>query len=549
MTETLNYLPMATAENLAGAAKILCLHAVEAYLLLGIFGVSRAEDLSVGAPAETMVRTSGGAQTYWVEQLAEGLNFPSSMAWLPNGDILITERMGNLRVMHKGKLDPQPVPGTPPSYHSVYDGIRDIALDPDFKNNRLLYLYLSEGTFESRRAAVYQARLDRGGLANPRRIFLSSEAVGGASVSIVSRMTLLKDGTLLFGVAEDHAQARAQDLHSHMGKILRIHRDGSIPVDNPFINTPGALPEIWSYGHRIPMGFYQDPSTGELWEIEPGPRGGDELNLLKAGANYGWAKASWGFAYLNKGLEAPVQSGPGIEDPVYVWMPSVTPAGITRYVGGVFPPWDGDLFIGNLSGKALLRLKISDRQVVVQERMLHDLDERIRDVRLGPDGYLYLLTDHQNGRVLKLRSGYPAESDQARVARKLGQPMAIPGPGLPKGGEEQLALMQPGDFAQGRQEFLERCAGCHSISPSISGGELGPDLENVYDSFMGRKRGYEYSTSMSGRALIWDFATLNQFLAAPQHLAPGTKMTAPPVTDAQTRRNIIGFLKQQSSSH
>jgi glucose/arabinose dehydrogenase len=197
-------------------------------------------------------------------------------------------------------------------------------------------------------------------------------------------MILLSDKTLLFSVAEDHAQRRAQQLESQMGKILRINLDGSIPRNNPFVSTPGAAPEIWSYGHRVPTGLYEDLQTREIWETEPGPRGGDELNLIRPGANYGWAEVSWGFAYDGK-LEAPAQTAAGIEDPIAVWTPSHTPSGIARYRGPTYPSWSGDYFIGNLNGKALVRLRIRDRKVVLQERMLLDLNERIREVKVGPD--------------------------------------------------------------------------------------------------------------------------------------------------------------------
>lgn len=495
-----------------------------------------------------VARASPGSQTYWVEQVAENLNFPSSMAWLPDGDVLITERMGGLRILRRGTLDPKPLEGIPQIYRGIYDGLKDIALDPDFRTNRTLYLFLSEGTFEQHHAAVYRARFGAHGLEDATQLFRSSEGVGGAAITVTTRMVLLADRTLLLGVAEDHAQPRAQRLDSQMGKFLRINLDGSIPKDNPFVNTPGALAEIWSYGHRVPTGLYQDPQTGAIWEVEPGPRGGDELNVLKPGANYGWAQASWGFPYAGGGLEAPWQSGPGIEQPLQVWMPSITPSGLTRFRGKEYPLWDGDYFIGNLSGKAFMRLRIEGREVILQERMLMDLDERIRDVKTGPDNHIYMLTDNSNGRLLRLRSGQPRAAELGRVARKLEQRFSLVSiVGVPLGGDEKLADLTPADIAHGRQAFLERCAACHSVGAIVQGGQIGPDLKDLYGGLMGRKPGFDYSLAMAGGLVQWKFSALDLFLVEPSKLVPGTKMAAPPVTDSRMRQNIIGFLKQQSS--
>lgn len=505
--------------------------------------------LTIDVSADDMAaRLSAGNQEYWVEQIAEGLNFPSSLTWLPNGDLLIAEREGHLRAMRGGRLDPMPVSGTPPSYKSFYDGLKDIALDPDFSSTQRLFLFISEGSFEQHYAAVYRARYTAGGLKEVARIFRSKESVGGALVTITSRMMFLPDKTLLLGVTEDHAQSRAQRLDSQMGKILRIDRDGSIPQDNPFVNTPGALPEIWSYGHRVPLGLYWDAESGAIWEVESGPRGGDELNLLKPGANYGWAKTSWGFAYHNKGLEAPLQSAPGIEDPVLVWMPSVTPSGLTRCRGAVYPLWNGDYFLGRLNGKGLERLRIKEGRVVLQERMLLDLDERIRDIKLGPDRRLYLLTDNENGRVLRLQPGRPRAHQRRRIAHKLEQSFnPAQAAGSTPDGDEQIENLGPDDLAQGRQAFLERCAACHGVGTTIQGGNIGPDLAGVYGRLMGRAPGFDYSTVMAGGLIPWKFTRLDRFLANPGSVAPGTRMAAPPVTDAAMRRNIIGFLKQQST--
>lgn len=498
----------------------------------------------LAAGGEAVTRISDSNQLYWVEQVTEGLHFPSSMTWLPNGDMLITERMGGLRIVRRGRLDPKPISGTPSSYQSLFDGLKDVLLDPDYRVNRALYLLISEGTFDERHAAVYRARYGADGLEDVVRIFRAKDEVGGYAL-IISRMMFLADKTLLLAVTEERRE-RAQQLGSQRGKILRINRDGSIPKNNPFVNIPNALPEIWSYGHRVPLGLYQDSESGVIWEVEAGPRGGDELNVLRAGGNYGWAKASWGFAYGNRGLDAPFQSGPGIEDPILVWTPSVTPSGFTRYGGNVYPLWHGDYFVGHLSGKAIERLRIDGQKVVLQERLLMDLEERIRDVKVGPDQHLYVLTDHNNGRVLRLRPGQPTTGQVSRVAHKLEQGINTESAwDFPSKTEDELT-MESADPTKGGKEFLERCAACHSIGTTVRGGEIGPDLDGIYGSRMGRKVDFDYSPNMKDAPFTWNFSTLNRFLANPSRFVPGTRMVSPPVTNAEVRENIIGFLKQQS---
>lgn len=477
-----------------------------------------------------------GDQVYWVRQLAEGLRFPSSMAWLPNGDMLVTERMGGLRVIRQDKLEPNTVTGVPASFQSgPADGLKDILVDPDFATSQALYLLMSEGASENRHAAVYRAQYSNGTLKHVERIFRTKgEDSVLESGTVPSRMMLLADTTLLIGVAEDF-KLRAQQLDSHMGKILRINRDGSIPKDNPFVNVPGALPEIWSYGHRVVLGLYQEPQTAVVWEVESGPRGGDELNVLKPGSNYGWATASWGFKYNNTGSWASQQSGPGIEDPLLIWMPSVTPSGLTRYHGTTYPLWNGDYFIGHLTTKELERVRIEGRRVVLQERMLLHLEERIRDVKVGPDDHLYLLTDHQNGRLLRLEPGQPLADQLPLVAHKLETTWVAP--------DIDIEL---GDPRKGRLVFLSRCAACHSVTAVVRGGEIGPDLAGVFGRHAGSKPGFDYSKGLMNSGFTWRAALLDRFLADPNGTVPGTKMMVAPLTDKQERRDVIGFLNHYS---
>jgi glucose/arabinose dehydrogenase/cytochrome c2 len=503
--------------------------------VLGLMADARAEQ------SEIITRISDSGQRYWVEEITAGLTFPSSMTWLPNGDMLIAERTGNIRVLSKGKLNLAPLNGVPTSYqgptnYSPGAVLSDILLDVDFAANQSLYLVMSEGTTDAHHLAVFRARYTAAGLTDAMRIWRASNDVGGY-VYIGSRMIFLADKTLLVSVPES-AHDGAQQLSSYKGKIIRINRDGSIPKDNPFLNTPGALPEIWSYGHRIPLGLYLEYETGMVWEVESGPRGGDELNLLKARGNYGWARASWGFAYGNNGLEAPLQSGVGIEDPVLIWTPSVTPSGLTRARGHVYPRWDRDYFLGYLTSKALQRLRIEGRRVLVQERMLEDLEERIRDVRIGSDNHVYLLTDHENGRVLRLNPGSPRADKLARVARKLK-----PTPATLKI-EAAIDTAEDDNHLKGQQAFIERCAGCHRVGTVIAGERIGPDLAGVHGRGMGRRTDFAYSSNMADSPVLWSSTTLDLFLTDPGGFVPGTTMAAAPVTDPQTRRNIINFLKQ-----
>ena len=466
-------------------------------------------------------------QPFWVEELVGGLRNPASMAWLPDGGLLIAERNGGLRLYAHGRLS-EPLKGTPPSYQNLMNGLKEVVLDPAFASNSTLYILLSEGSYEAHHAAVYRARLAGDTLTEVTRIFRSKDEISGP-MQIAGRMILLQDGTLLIGVTDDNYHKQyTQLLSSDIGKLVRINRDGSIPADNPFVDQAGALPEIWSYGHRVPNGLFQDPTTGEIWEAEPGPKGGDELNLAMKGRNYGWPITTWGFDYTDTPA-GPHQTDPSMESAVVVWTPSGTPAGVTRYRGRAYPFWDGDYFIGMLSGKWLERIRLADGKPVLQQRLLTDLDERIRDVRVGPDGLLYVLTDHHRGRLLRLVPGVAPV--QARAAHKLDQP------------NEVTFELGYGDPVKGEVAFKEYCAACHRVGSKIAGGNVGPDLEHVYSRKAGSVPGFAYSQAMTQLPQEWDFISLNIYMANPQRYVPGTKMTAPPLEDREVRMNIAGFLK------
>ncbi|MET0658507.1 MAG: PQQ-dependent sugar dehydrogenase [Steroidobacteraceae bacterium] len=485
------------------------------------------------AASESGPSPASSGVVFWPEEVASGLKFPSAIVWLPDGDALVTERQGGLRILRADALLPAAVPGVPVSFQNGYNGFTDIALDPDFKTNQRIYLAISEGTMDAHHAAVYRARYAAGALSAVERIFRQkgeNESPGHTA----TRLQFLTDKTLLLGVAEDNQhKMMAQQLSSHMGKILRLNRDGSIPQNNPFVDTPGALPEIWSYGHRVLTGLFKDPKTDEIWEVEPGPRGGDELNLLKAGGNFGWAKATWGFDY-DGGLAGPAQSAPDVIDPVLIWMPAETPSGVMRYRGSVYPAWDGDFFVGLLSGKALERVRVQHGVVVLREKLLLELQERIRTATVSPDGYIYLLTDNEDGRILRLRPGAPKAAEMARIAHKPEQVWVSP--------EAQWEQLTPGDPIKGKQEFMGRCAGCHSAGTRVAGGKIGPDLAGIGHRKMGSEATFSYSEAMKSSPQTWNTFALSLFLANPDGYLPGTKMVAPPVRDTQVRRAIIGFL-------
>lgn len=482
-------------------------------------------------------------QSYWIEQVAAGLRFPSSITWLPGGDALILEREGSLRILRNGLLDPEPIHGVPAIFQNVFNGLKDMSLDPDYESNLRIYLLISEGSFEHHHAAVYRARYTSSGLEEVRCIFRSADDLAGIGPA-AGRLQFLADKTLLVAVPEDDShKPMAQRLDSDVGKIVRIDRDGAIPADNPFLMTPNARPEIWSYGHRVPTGLYQDPYDQAVWEVEPGPEGGDELNLLKPGGNFGWAQSSWGFDYAG-GLATPRELAMGIEQPVLIWMPwkppaSPTPSGITRYRGRTYPAWDGDFFVGFLAGKAVERLRIVNGDVLLQEKLLLNLEERIRDVKVGPDDHIYVLTDHPNGRLLRINPGTPSNHELKQVAGKLAQEWAPTS-------SPTYQRVAPGDPEKGKQDFMIRCAGCHSVAPTVQGGHIGPDLRGIIGRRAGSIPNFNYSAALSGSPQVWNIVALNIFMADPNRYAPGTAMSSPPVVEETMRRDILGFLLQAS---
>jgi len=339
-------------------------------------------------------------ETFRLVVLAEGLEHPWALALLPDGEILISERPGRLRLWRGGALQPEPLDGVPRVAATGQGGLLDIALDPDFASNRLVYFSYAGAGPGGAGTEVARARLGKGGIEDWTPILAVRPKSGGGR-HFGSRLVFGRDGLLYVTAGERGQRQRAQDLGDMAGSVLRIAPDGSVPADNPFVGQAGAAPEIYSYGHRNPQGLTRDPATGAIWAVEHGPRGGDELNRIEPGVNYGWPVITYGQEYSG-GQVGEGSAKPGMAQPVTYWVPSVSPSGLAFYDSDKFPNWRGSLFLGALSGQALIRLEMRDGKVAHEERLLRDFDERIRDVRQGPDGFLYLLTDSDEGLLLRL---------------------------------------------------------------------------------------------------------------------------------------------------
>ncbi|MFP5430599.1 MAG: PQQ-dependent sugar dehydrogenase [Gammaproteobacteria bacterium] len=343
-----------------------------------------------------------------VVTVATGLSFPWGMAFLPGGDMLVTERSGGLRrVGSDGTVSP-PLGGLPVARVRGQGGLLDIALDPGFADNRLVYLsYAEAGPGDTSGLAVARGalRADETALDNVQVIFRQHPKVDSDG-HFGGRMVFSKDGHLFITLGDrqrDRERDKAQQLDKHHGKIVRILPDGRIPADNPFVKTAGARPEIWSLGHRNPQGAALHPVTGELWASEHGPQGGDEINIVRRGRNYGWPVVTYGCEYVTCFSVGEGSKKPGMEAPITWWVPrSIAPSGLAFYTGNRHPAWTGQLFSGALAGQALWRLKLDGNRVIERQPLLTQLGERIRDVRQGPDGWLYLLTDSGRGRVLRV---------------------------------------------------------------------------------------------------------------------------------------------------
>lgn len=339
-----------------------------------------------------------------IETLATGLKFPWSMAFAPGGEILIVEKTGGLRIFRNGALLSDAVGGLPVDVMINADsGYHDIVLDPDFETTRRVFIAYAQGDDDANRLAVWRARLENDRLIGGEVIFRATPDKKGPSHP-GGRIAFLADKTFLISAGDGYDyRNEAQNLSSDLGKILRLDRDGRPPADNPFAGRADARPEIWSYGHRNSQGLTVDPETGIIWEHEHGPRGGDEINRLTPGANYGWPLTTNGIDYDGT-LVSERAHMEGVASPLLIWAPSIAPSGLTVYRGAEFPDWSGHFLAGGLVSKSLVRSQLDNdgRSIKEVERLLEDIGARIRDVRTGPDGFIYILTDEPEGRLLRL---------------------------------------------------------------------------------------------------------------------------------------------------
>lgn len=360
--------------------------------------------LALTAPAMAERSELGELQ---LTEVAAGLEHPWALVFLPEGQgYLISERPGRLRLLDaQGRLHP-PLGGVPAVFARGQGGLLDIALSPSFATDRLVYLSYAEADDEGQRAAtaVGRGRLkeDLSALEGFRVIFRQLPKLS-EGIHFGSRMAFGADGQLYVSLGENNQRATAQQLDKLQGKLVRLQPGGGVPADNPFVGREGVRPEIWSYGHRNPQGLALNPWSGRLWLHEHGPRGGDEINIPRAGRNYGWPKATHGINYSFLPIpEAEGATVAGTEPPHHVWEKSPAVSGMAFYSAERFPAWQHSLFIGALAGQALIRLQLQGDQVVHEERLLQDRGWRIRDVRQGPDGFLYLLTDAPDGKLVRL---------------------------------------------------------------------------------------------------------------------------------------------------
>jgi glucose/arabinose dehydrogenase len=369
-----------------------------------LIGAAMSVGGSIGATAQPLLTETTEKADIVVESVARGLNRPWGLAFLPDGRMLVTEKPGRLRIVTPdGKLS-QPLTGVPTVSAGGQGGLLDVALDPNFADNRLIYFTYAEQRGDGNATTAARARLnDAGtGLENLAIIFRQEPTYSGNN-HFGSRLAFAPDGTLFITTGERfNLRDKAQDLSTDLGKVIRVRPDGTVPPDNPFVGRSDARPEIWSYGHRNIQAAAINPTSRELWTVEHGARGGDEVNIPRKGLNYGWPIISYGVNYDGSKIGIGTKKD-GMEQPIFYWDPSIAPSGMAFYTGDKFPAWRGSLFVGALAGQHLNRLEISGDRVAKEERLLSGLRSRIRDVRQGPDGFLYLLTDQEEGRILRVR--------------------------------------------------------------------------------------------------------------------------------------------------
>lgn len=353
--------------------------------------------------------TNTSSQPWQTVPIIKNLEHPWSLTWLPDGSQLITERPGRLRIVRNGKLDPAPIAGVPPVLAAGQGGLMDVSLHPRFAQNRFIYLTYSHGTEQANRTRLARATFDSKGLRNLRVIF-EVDPVKPGTQHFGSRILWLPDNTMLIAIGDggnpplqlngDLIRKQAQNRRAHLGKIVRLNDDGSIPTNNPFATDKDAHPAIWSYGHRNIQGVTLDPTTKRVWATEHGSKGGDELNLVEAGKNYGWPIVTHSREYTG-GEISTQRSRPGMIDPKWVWTPAIAPSGLVMYRSNRVPAWQGNLFAGGLVSQDVRRIELDATGKVVDQQPI-PIGQRVRDVRQGPDGLLYILTDQQAGQLIRL---------------------------------------------------------------------------------------------------------------------------------------------------
>lgn len=341
------------------------------------------------------------AAEYRAEVVVEGLDAPWALAFLPNGDMLVTELSGQLRRISNGTLIGENIAGVPPVHYAGQGGLMDIVLHPDFAENRLLYLSLARGEPESNALRIVRARFTGTALENVETVF-EAAPVKDTSVHYGGRMAFLPDDTLLITVGDgfDYRE-EAQNLGNHFGTVVRIHDDGKVPSDNPFVDDDAAQPEIWSYGHRNAQSIEYDGATDTVFATEHGARGGDELNIVEAGKNYGWPVITWGVDYSGARI-SPYREYAGMEQPLVDWTPSIAPSAMTIYRGTQFPAWDGDILVTSLVFRNAVRVDMEGTKVAGSETLFGEFDARLRDIATGPDGAIYLLAEGESGRLIRI---------------------------------------------------------------------------------------------------------------------------------------------------
>jgi aldose sugar dehydrogenase len=341
--------------------------------------------------------------TIHVATVAEGLRYPWSLAFLPDGRMLVTEKFtGHLRIIRDGKLEAEPITNLPKVYPKAQGGLLEVALHPQFEKNGTIYLsYAKPGDFGAT-TALAMAHFDGKSVTDYRDIFVA-RAWSFDNGQYGGKIAFDAAGLLYLAVGDRRDRPRrAQDAREHAGKIVRLRDDGSVPEDNPFAGNADYLPEIFALGMRNQYGLLNDPQTGNMFEIEMGPRGGDELNLIAAGRNYGWPVITYGRDYSGALINGGLREKAGMEQPLAYWVPSISPAGLALYRGDRFPRWKGNLFVGAHGARHLRRIVLDGTRVVHQETMLTRLGEEIRDVREGPDGLIYMVTDGEAGKILRI---------------------------------------------------------------------------------------------------------------------------------------------------